>query len=191
MAWAPGALFAHALLPDEEVFSGSTADGQRLWTLGDVFEVFAWREGAEGYVELHVSPNGHQAHLRWTAADFQRVRAGEAVVEDFAGSARGRLKRLRSFGPEAAGGQRECGYRRLCCLAGGRWRRVSGWLCRSAGMTPGGAAAGRFCLRRRRTRFRRFTVWRSGGRFSWRDERARGGRGRRAAAGGWRSGNFF
>jgi hypothetical protein len=88
MAWQPDALYVLALLPDREIFSRSSADGQELWTLGDVFEIFVRRENSPTYLELHVSPNGHQLHLRWTEAGMQRIKDKKAVLKDFMADSR-------------------------------------------------------------------------------------------------------
>lgn len=85
MAWEPRGLRVVADLPDREVFSESSSHGQKLWMLGDVFEIFLQREGSSRYLELHVSPNNHRLHLRWSSDSFQRVREGAATVEDVAG----------------------------------------------------------------------------------------------------------
>jgi hypothetical protein len=83
LAWQPDALWVFALLPDDAIFSASTADGQELWTLGDVFEIFLRRADSEEYLELHVSPNGHQLHLRWPAGGLEQVRNQKATLADF------------------------------------------------------------------------------------------------------------
>jgi hypothetical protein len=88
MAWQKDKMFFWALLPDREVFSSSTEDGQSLWSLGDVFEIFIRREESQKYLELHVSPNGHQLHLRWSVEGFQRMREGKARLQDFQGGSR-------------------------------------------------------------------------------------------------------
>jgi len=81
MAWEPDALTVFAHLPDRDVFSASRSDGEELFRLGDVFEIFIRRGDSEEYLELHVSPNGHQLHLRWTEAKFRRHGAGVPLQE--------------------------------------------------------------------------------------------------------------
>jgi hypothetical protein len=83
LAWQPDALWVSALLPDDQIFSASTADGQELWTLGDVFEIFLRRADSEDYLELHVTPNSYQLHLRWPAGGLDKVRNGTATLRDF------------------------------------------------------------------------------------------------------------
>jgi len=81
--WEPKAFWVLADLPDREIFSKSTADDQNLWQLGDVFEIFIQKAGTTRYLELHVSPNGHQLHLRWSGASFRRVQAHAADLDGF------------------------------------------------------------------------------------------------------------
>jgi len=88
MAWEPDALFVFAVLPDEQIFSASTADDQQLWTLGDVFEIFIRRESSPVYLELHVTPNEHQLHLEWTEEGMAKIRAKQAELKDFMRDAR-------------------------------------------------------------------------------------------------------
>lgn len=45
--------------------TSAAADNQRLWELGDVFEIFLQVEGSGAYTELHVAPNGVRMHLRF------------------------------------------------------------------------------------------------------------------------------
>ena len=52
-------LSVHVRFEDSDVFSTATANQQRMWTLGDVVEVFA-KPGRDqsSYWEVHVTPNG-------------------------------------------------------------------------------------------------------------------------------------
>jgi hypothetical protein len=81
--WTPEALWALADLPDDHTESRSTAHRQRMWELGDVFEIFIARRRSPLYLELHITPNNHRLHLRWTAKDFGRVRGKKKTVDDF------------------------------------------------------------------------------------------------------------
>lgn len=83
LGWRPDALWVLAGLDDDHVVSRSTGHGQDMWTLGDVFEVFIARRGSPWYLELHVTPNNHRLHLRWTAEDFSAVRGGGRAAADF------------------------------------------------------------------------------------------------------------
>lgn len=88
MAWQPTAFLVFALLPDNEIYNAATADGQELWTLGDVFEIFIRRENSPVYLELHVTPNNYRLHLRLTSEDFERIRERKAKLNDFMGDAK-------------------------------------------------------------------------------------------------------
>ncbi len=79
----PDALYVRADLVDEDVCTQAGADNQRLWELGDAFEVFLEQEGGSFYFEGHVSPAGHRLQLRLTGGDHMAIRAGKANVEDF------------------------------------------------------------------------------------------------------------
>ena len=81
--WTPDALWVLATLPDDHVASRSTKHNQDMWSLGDVFEVFVARARSPLYLELHVTPNNHRLHLRWTKRNFDKVRHKEKTVADF------------------------------------------------------------------------------------------------------------
>jgi hypothetical protein len=65
VGWSAGALEVGGEFEDAEVQTRATADNQRLWELGDVFEVFLQVEGRADYIELHVAPNAVRMHLRF------------------------------------------------------------------------------------------------------------------------------
>jgi hypothetical protein len=52
------ALYVYAYFEDNHIFSTAQADQEKMWTLGDVFEVFV-KPGADraDYWEVHVTPN--------------------------------------------------------------------------------------------------------------------------------------
>jgi hypothetical protein len=64
LSWTAEGLFVHAGLEDGEVGSRSTSDNQKMWELGDVFEMFLMVEGRRDYVELHVTPGNQRLHLQ-------------------------------------------------------------------------------------------------------------------------------
>ncbi|GAB4169676.1 MAG: hypothetical protein Fur0032_08280 [Terrimicrobiaceae bacterium] len=64
LSWAPEKLVVVADLSDRDVKTLATAHNQKLWKLGDVFEVFVQVEGREDYAEMHVAPNNQQMHLK-------------------------------------------------------------------------------------------------------------------------------
>lgn len=63
LSWVPTALLIRAAMDDAHVFTHATADNQRMWELGDVFEIFLMLEGRHDYAELHVTPQNHRMHL--------------------------------------------------------------------------------------------------------------------------------
>lgn len=81
--WTSDDLWILADLTDKHVASRSTGHNQDMWTLGDVFEIFIARRGSPRYLELHVTPNNHRLHLRWTRRDFDKVRNNQKKVSDF------------------------------------------------------------------------------------------------------------
>ena len=64
VGWTADALHVRAILTDDELTIKATADNQRMWELGDVFEMFVMVEGRRDYVELHVTPNNMRLHVR-------------------------------------------------------------------------------------------------------------------------------
>ncbi len=63
VAWTPETLIVKAVLSDDEVSTLATDDNQKMWQLGDVFEMFLQAEGRADYVELHITPNNRRMHL--------------------------------------------------------------------------------------------------------------------------------
>jgi len=70
-------------LPDDHVESRSIAYRQPMWKLGDVFEIFIARRRSPLCPELHITPNNHRRHLRWTVKDFGLVRDKKKTVDDY------------------------------------------------------------------------------------------------------------
>lgn len=52
-------------MTDLDIRTEATGPNQRLWELGDVFEIFLQPEGGRGYLELHVAPNNCRLQLRF------------------------------------------------------------------------------------------------------------------------------
>ena len=63
--WQTGELFVFAELADADIFTRATAHHQRLWELGDVFEIFLRLAGQESYLELQVAPNNRRLQVRY------------------------------------------------------------------------------------------------------------------------------
>ncbi len=84
LGWTPAALHVRARLADDEILSAASADNQRLWQLGDVFEMFILVEGREDYLELHVSPNNKRMHQRFPRAPSAPLADASARPTTFA-----------------------------------------------------------------------------------------------------------
>ncbi|MEI8205320.1 MAG: hypothetical protein WCG03_00415 [Kiritimatiellales bacterium] len=69
LSWTPQALVIKAVLRDDEISSLATADSQKLWKMGDVFEIFVQVEGRADYVEMHITPNNRRTHLNLPGPD--------------------------------------------------------------------------------------------------------------------------
>lgn len=82
LAWSPDRLVVTARMDDRDVKTSATASGQKLWMIGDVFEVFAQVEGREDYVELHVSPNNHRMHLKLPRVSWRPSPEAEPLTFD-------------------------------------------------------------------------------------------------------------
>lgn len=65
--WRDDSLLMFAELTDADIFTKAQRHNDRFWELGDTFELFLQQAGAEGYVELHVSPNNLRLQLRFAA----------------------------------------------------------------------------------------------------------------------------
>lgn len=73
--WREDTLVVWAELMDGDIFTRATGFNQRLWELGDSFEIFLRPENQEAYVEFQVAPNGCQLQLRYphaAALDYAR-----------------------------------------------------------------------------------------------------------------------
>ena len=76
-------LLVHAILADDAPESRATADHQRMWELGDTFEIFLRDLAGSRYIELHITPSGHRLQLDFPENPIPLIHAGEARVEDF------------------------------------------------------------------------------------------------------------
>ena len=56
LGWTPSRLIVFAEIPDRDIFTQATGPNQKMWELGDVFEMFLKPEDRTDYVELHVTP---------------------------------------------------------------------------------------------------------------------------------------
>ena len=63
--WSRNVLQVYAELTDADILTQASGLNQRLWELGDSFEIFLRPEGREAYVEFQVSPNNQRLQLRY------------------------------------------------------------------------------------------------------------------------------
>jgi len=77
-------LRVRAELEDADVFSLATADSQKLWELGDVFEMFFCPADSDIYTEMQVAPGNHRLHLRLGPGDAHALRSGRLGIGDLA-----------------------------------------------------------------------------------------------------------
>lgn len=80
VAWTPDALWVHAELTDADVFTDARRDSEKMWMLGDVFEIFLDDLDAGFYAEMHVVPGNFRMQLR-LPPDFLQENNGNPLIE--------------------------------------------------------------------------------------------------------------
>lgn len=82
IGWRESSLLVFAELTDADIHSRATEHGQRLWELGDAFELFLKSDEQDSYVEFHISPNNLRLQLRFAGRDaVERIRSGASLDE--------------------------------------------------------------------------------------------------------------
>lgn len=80
--WQHNVFLVYAELTDADILTQASGLNQRLWELGDSFEIFLRPEGQEAYFELQVAPNNQRLQLRYaSAAALERARKSGSVAE--------------------------------------------------------------------------------------------------------------
>jgi hypothetical protein len=80
--WRRDALLLFAELTDRDIFTRATAANQRMWELGDTFEIFLRSANRPEYVELHVTPNNQRLQLRILHTEaLRRAQAANEFAE--------------------------------------------------------------------------------------------------------------
>jgi hypothetical protein len=75
VAWSGDEVLVYAELTDVDIHTKASGLNQRLWELGDSFEMFLGRETEDAYVELQVAPNNQRLQLRYEShAALERAR---------------------------------------------------------------------------------------------------------------------
>ncbi len=82
VGWQHNVLQVYAELTDDDIFTQASGLNQRLWELGDSFEMFLRPEGQEAYFELQVAPNNHRLQLRYAnSAALDRARKTGSIAD--------------------------------------------------------------------------------------------------------------
>jgi hypothetical protein len=76
-----GQLFILAYIPDEAIWSTASGHNQRLWELGDTFEMFFQTEGRQEYYEFHVAPSNFRLQLRFPSPEEFAAKREDAFEE--------------------------------------------------------------------------------------------------------------
>lgn len=77
VGWQADSLWIYAQLIDVDIFTQASTANQRLWELGDVFEVFLRPSDQESYVEFQIAPNNQYAQFRYAnRAALEQARKG-------------------------------------------------------------------------------------------------------------------
>jgi hypothetical protein len=66
--WKEADFFVFAELIDVDIFTFAKEHQQRLWMLGDTFEIFLRHPDQEAYFEFHIAPNNLRLQLRFPDA---------------------------------------------------------------------------------------------------------------------------
>jgi hypothetical protein len=67
--WRDETLLIFAELTDADIYTAATQPNERLWELGDAFEVFLRPADQAAYSELQVAPNNQRLQLRYASAE--------------------------------------------------------------------------------------------------------------------------
>ncbi|HWF17925.1 MAG TPA: carbohydrate-binding family 9-like protein [Verrucomicrobiae bacterium] len=78
--WRDEALFVFAELTDADIFTRATRHNERLWELGDVFEIFLRPDAQQAYTEFHIAPNNLRLQLRFADTEaLKRLAAAKSL----------------------------------------------------------------------------------------------------------------
>jgi hypothetical protein len=81
--WRGNLLLVFAELTDADIFNDATQFNQRMWELGDAFEIFLRPAGSESYVEFQVTPNNQRLQLRYPDANALALARKTGSIEKF------------------------------------------------------------------------------------------------------------
>lgn len=83
LGWRGDRLLVFADLSDRDIVTRAKKRNDPMWSLGDVFEVFAGVHGNPAYIEYHTAPNGLELHLFWPNADALGKAKGPGGLKKF------------------------------------------------------------------------------------------------------------
>lgn len=69
VGWSNDSLLLLAELADEDIFTRADGLNQRLWELGDAFEIFLRPVKQSAYAEFQIAPNNERLQLRYPDAE--------------------------------------------------------------------------------------------------------------------------
>src|SRR5690348_17930273 len=82
--WRSADVFVFAELNDTDIFTSANRNQQKLWTLGDTFEIFLCRPDQDQYYEFHIAPNNLTLQLCFpdaqTAKRVAKTRLFEQIM---------------------------------------------------------------------------------------------------------------
>jgi hypothetical protein len=80
VGWREQSLLVLAELTDSDIFTHAARSNEKLWELGDVFEIFLRPAEQQSYFEFHVAPSNLTLQLRFpNAAAVAQVRKTESI----------------------------------------------------------------------------------------------------------------
>lgn len=68
--WRGNSLLVFAELTDKDIYNETTRLNQKIWELGDAFEIFLRPVDQSAYVEFHISPGNQRLQLRFEDASW-------------------------------------------------------------------------------------------------------------------------
>jgi hypothetical protein len=81
--WFEKELLIFAVLTDRDIFTNATGLNQKMWELGDTFEMFLRPVEQTSYSEFHVTPNNQRLQLRIPSEPALRAAQNSGVFTSF------------------------------------------------------------------------------------------------------------
>src|SRR5665213_2440691 len=83
LGWHEHSLMVFAELSDLDIFNKATGSNQRLWELGDVFDMFFKSIETESYVEFQITPHNQRLQLRYPNRNAAQVARSMRSLDEF------------------------------------------------------------------------------------------------------------